>query len=109
MVAVVNNPHYREPFSFAPGGCPIVEQDSKTDVQQCAVAALRTELGTRTGLPTFGLKDQAMLMGGANLSEIKAAVAEHEPRLDTHPERDHILRDAVDTVRVDLTGGEESN
>lgn len=109
MVGLVTNPHFKIPFTFGPGGVPVVEQDSITEIQQCAETGIRTERGTRDAIPSFGISDQAMLMNGANLSQIEDQVGEHEDRIRTHAEREKIITNAVDNVRVELTQKDPTN
>src|SRR3954466_10625312 len=100
---MVTNPVYRIPFSFTPGGVAVLEQDSGEEKVQSAEVVLRYERGQRTGLPKFGLEDQAMLQNGANLSAIVAAVAEQDERVEVTAEHDIArIRQGVDRVRVTL-------
>lgn len=106
---MVDNPHFVNPFAYLKSGCPVVDQDTPTEIQQCAEASLRTPRGSRTGLPTFGIRSQELLQGGANLAEIRADVSLHEERITVDPHRDGLLRDAIDNVRVDLNAGSNGN
>lgn len=60
--------------------CRTVPEDSPAEVAQCVRAVLATERGRRLELPTFGIDDPAFV--GAELPELRAAIAEWEPRAD---------------------------
>ena len=102
MADLVTNPHFALPFRFGKGGCLVVEDNSPEEIEQCAEIALRYERGQRTGMPTFGLPDQALLQGGANFSQIVSAVTEHDDRIEAEVTRDQIIQHGVDRVRVTL-------
>lgn len=104
MATVVRSPHFSLPLRFLRGGCPVLEQDSTEEIQQCGEIALRYERGQRTGLPDFGVPDQAMLQGGANLVEITAAVTQHDTRVAASADREQIIKRGVDKVRVTIGG-----
>jgi hypothetical protein len=99
---MVDNPHFRIPFNWAKGGVPVVEQGSRTEIQQNAEAVLLTEIGDRAGLPDFGISDQSMLQDGANLGQLEQEVRKYEDRVVTEASHQGVIKDAVDHVRVML-------
>ena len=99
---MVRSPHFSLPFRFAKGGCPVLEQNSLPEIQQCGEVAMRYERGQRTALPEFGVPDQAMLQKGANLAEISSSITEHDDRIAAHADRDQIIKRGLDKVRVTL-------
>jgi phage baseplate assembly protein W len=72
--------HFALPFTFANGRANVVDQDSTDDVTACVEAVLRCPLGWRDELPEFGIADQALREGGADLDELRVAVERWEPR-----------------------------
>lgn len=83
MADLVNTPQLKFPMQMtASGRVMLVEQDSFEDRVQNAIICLRYERGQRTAIPEFGLPDQAMRQGGADLSEIVSAVLQWEPDID---------------------------
>lgn len=83
MAHLVNTPQLKFPMQMTANGTVLlVEQDSFEDRVQNALICLRYARGQRTQLPEFGLPDQAMRQGGANLNEIVSSVLQWEPDVD---------------------------
>lgn len=81
-MARVAVPHLAIPFRFGGNGhAVVVEQDSDADVEACVEAIVRTPLGARAELPTFGVDDGAF-SGGLNSDEVIEAISIHEPRAE---------------------------
>lgn len=104
MADLVNTPQFKFPMTISSGGrVGVVEQDGLEDRMQNAVVCMRYERGQRTQLPEFGLPDQALRQGGANLSEIVSSVIRWEPDIDPQI-IDSIVNslDGEQTVTMDL-------
>jgi phage baseplate assembly protein W len=78
-----DTPKLSIPLTITDGRIAQIEQDSEEEIAQCVSAVLRTELGQRIELPSYGLADQAFTEGGADLDAIRSAVEEFEPRAET--------------------------
>lgn len=96
-------PHIAHPFTItASGRARLVEQDSIDEIAQNVYGILATRLGEWIDEPSFGLPEQIHRKGGADLDEIRAAVAEWEPRAEQLT--DHQLQGVVDKVRMAIDG-----
>lgn len=103
MADPLETPQYSLPFRLGPDGMPVChEQDSEDDIVQNAVVALRYRQGQRSAMPKYGLPDQALRMGGADMGAIAAAVTEWEPDADIEVIRTALEDDGVDHILVDL-------
>lgn len=99
----VETPALKLPFKFREDGADVVEQDTLDEIHQGVVATLRTPLGHFEDNPGFGLPDQALKKGGADLEEIEEAVIDADPRAETEIERDpEFLESAIDHVKVSV-------
>lgn len=75
-------PHFAIPFRFGGNGhAEVVEQDSDEDVLACVEAIVRTPIGARAELPTFGV-DDGVFSGGLDPDEAIDTIAQHEPRAE---------------------------
>lgn len=102
-------PHFALPFRFVNGRACTVEQGSDDEIGACITAVLRYPLGSRPALPAFGVQEQAFEQGGPHLAEIRAALAEWEPRADTTLQLDDPrLLDFVAKVRVGFDQNREA-
>lgn len=72
-------PHFARPFRIVHGAAVVNEQDSLEEIEDCCVTILRTQIGTRLDIPTFGINDQT-LNERVNIEAIKAALNKWEPR-----------------------------
>jgi phage baseplate assembly protein W len=104
-------PHFSLPFRFidkqaSPGTVKAVaveEQDDVEEVLHCVETILRYPRGFRIDDPDFGTPDQLFTLGGANADEIKAAIANSEPRVEALVEVDNqTLEDLISNVLVTL-------
>jgi phage baseplate assembly protein W len=75
--------------------CATVPEGSIDEIAQCVYAICATELGQRLEMPGFGIPDPAF--AGVDLSELRAAIAEWEPRAAAlvDEEFDEILQDVI--------------
>lgn len=84
------------------GSLVTAEQDSPEEVVSAVFGILAQRQGYRTDRPEVGLtSDPAMEQGGADLDEIRADLAEQEPRSVPLFERDpELLARMIDEVTV---------
>lgn len=97
--------HLRWPLRLVDGVPQTVEQDSYEDLRQCVRTILSFAPGQRIELPEFGLVDQVLREGGADLEAIRRAIADWEPRADALVSADPAaLADLVSDVRIAIGG-----
>jgi phage baseplate assembly protein W len=95
-------PHLRLPISFEAGS--VVEQDSEQEILQNVRVILMYERGQRVDLPRFGVSDQALRQGGADLDEIIKAIADWEPRAVPILERNPgVLQTMIDEITINVS------
>ncbi len=84
------------------GSLASAEQDSLEEVESAVFGILAQRKGYRTDRPEVGLtSDPAMRQGGADLDEIRADLAEQEPRSVPLFERDpDLLARMLDEIDV---------
>ncbi len=84
------------------GALASAEQDSLEEIESSTFGILAQRKGYRTDRPEVGLtSDPTFEQGGADLAEIRADLAEQEPRADPLFERDPaLLARMIDEVRV---------
>jgi phage baseplate assembly protein W len=58
----------------------VVEQDDLEDVVNCVEAAMRTDKGSRSDIPTFGISDPTFMMLPVDTNQVIAEVTSHEDR-----------------------------
>jgi hypothetical protein len=101
-------PHFDLPFRVIQGSISCVEQDSNLDVANCVEAIVRTPLGERKELDSFGLPELAFLMQPMDLDEIKSYIAENEPRaavlLEQNPDVFDVL---IDHLKISVVSQQE--
>jgi phage baseplate assembly protein W len=94
-------PHFSVPFAVD----SYVEQDSRDEIVQNMWVIVSYELGERDGREAFGIRDQALREGGADLGEIQRAILRWEPRarfvLEDEPD---LIQQLVDRVKIRLEG-----
>lgn len=88
-------PHFKFPYSFGSHN----DQDTLEDVQACVAAILSCPRDFRVEKPEFGITDPTFSQGGADLPEIRAAIANWEPRADAQVTQ-AAIEDATANVRV---------
>lgn len=78
----VRVPHFRAPFAVTGKSAGVVEQGSSTEVNQCIVAVLKTQRGSRLEAPEFGIPDETFTtQAPAPSADVYlAAIEEAEPR-----------------------------
>lgn len=98
-------PHFAFPFRFGTNHHAVeVEQDSPDDIAASVAVLLSYPIGFLPALPTFGVIDQ---LGGANLQEIRTALAEWEPRVGVDVViTDYDLRRFVEYVQAQVPASE---
>lgn len=98
----VSREHLLYPFSVGANGFVVTaDQDSDAEIQSCMAVILSWPLGTRETDLEFGLEDQEGLQGGADLDEIRQALALYEPRAIEQITQDPAaLANFVSSVRV---------
>lgn len=89
-------PHLSFPYEFGSYN----EQDTIDDITACVAAILSCPQGFRQEEPTFGISDQAFRQSGANLPELRSAVARWEPRAQI--KADQIIDAAVAYVDLEV-------
>jgi hypothetical protein len=73
--------HFDLPFRFnTRSHADTVEQDTIKDVANCVVAAVLTEPGFRTEVPTFGVPSQLFKLQPVDLETVINAVSNNERR-----------------------------
>lgn len=98
---MIDTPHFRIPLQRSSGGpLVVIDQDSDEEIVQCVRVILETPLGFREEIPDFGLRDQALKKGGANLEEIDFSIRTSEPRVDSVSTQR--LVDTVDNVTTEV-------
>lgn len=97
----VDVPHLALPFRFAAGAANVVEQDSLDEVRQCVYAVLATPIGHRPDLDEFGIEEQALRQGGADVDGLIDAVSRWEPRAPVDLTASEIV-DLAQQVRVEV-------
>jgi hypothetical protein len=95
--------HFDLPFRVVGGRVATVDQDSPRDVENAVFAVLVTERGSLDWLPAFGRPDWAFQAGGIDPDELRALVAQWEPRAAAT-----VVGDAVSGAldRLNLTIGD---
>lgn len=90
------------PLRLGAGGIIVTaEQGSDAEIQSCMAVVLKWPLGTRELDPDFGVPEENFQTGGADLDDIKAALAHGEPRALTQLTADDSqLAQAIATVNV---------
>jgi hypothetical protein len=74
-----DNPHLSFPLSIG-SRFAVVDEDSPEEIRQTAAMVLYYEIGERTAIPTFGIRDQALRMNGPDLVEIKHTIETWDDR-----------------------------
>jgi phage baseplate assembly protein W len=97
---MANVPHLAYPLRYEQGTPVTNEQDTPDDIVDCVTALLACPLYHRIEQPDFGLADQAFAEPGANLTEIKAAIARWEPRAKATAEHAPTEAALLDNVRI---------
>lgn len=97
-MADVITPKFQVPFRINRRSASYVEQGSIEEVMQCVLAVLKTPVGQREDAPEFGLLEQVFLEGGADLTEIRRAIQEFEPRASILS--DQVLRNLLAEVNI---------
>lgn len=93
------NPHFVFPLRLdTTGHIATVEQDSDEDILSCVYVALKTPIGSRPGLPDFGVDDYTFATGVVQLPELQAQIQASEPRADLSLSEK--INDLVQTVVV---------
>ncbi len=84
------------------GSLAAAEQDSDEEIESAVFGILAQRKGYRVDRPDIGLtSDPAFEQGGADLDEIRADLAEQEPRSTPLFERDAgLLAKMIDEVRI---------
>lgn len=103
---MTDTPHFAFPFAFSgpKHSAAVVEQDSREEVEACVQAILSVERGAFLSIGDFGIPEQALREGGADLATISRAIALWEPRARALVEREPgLLETLIDTIRVKLT------
>lgn len=97
-------PQFAHPLRVVGGAHVLVDQDSDAEVLDCVQRCLETPLGFPVDEPGFGLREQAMRRGGADLDEIAAALDDWEPRVTALIDRDPrlLVEQLVDRVAADV-------
>ena len=98
-----SRPHLAFPVTLSAGGRLLAnEQDSDAEVADCIAAILSWPLGTRRGMPEFGVPTPLFDSGGPNLDEIREAVQGSEPRAVSVRDEvlDESLRNGMARVRL---------
>ena len=99
-------PHFDLPFRFTGTSFAVVEQDSAADIANCVQAIIRTPVGWREELPSFGVPDQSFSQNGVDVAPIIAAVQEWEPRASIEAEANNTsLDEYISAVILDVQGG----
>ena len=98
-------PHFDLPFRFdATGHAAVVDQDTLEDVSNCVQAVLRTTVGQRQEMPTFGITDPTLQTQPILQGDIIAAVLDQEPRavlvIDQSPDS---FDNLIDDILVDVS------
>jgi phage baseplate assembly protein W len=78
----VSVPHLKVPFAVTGKSAGVVEQDSRAEVDQCVIAVLKTQRGSRLEAPEFGIPDETFTtQTPAPTADVYlAAIEEAEPR-----------------------------
>ena len=85
----------------ADGALVTAQQGSDAEIESCMAVVLKWPLGTRELDPDFGVPEEQFLTGGANLDEIRVALAHGEPRAtETITQDDTQLASFVSAVQV---------
>jgi hypothetical protein len=89
------------PRLAADGTIATVPQESDEEIAGCMAAIILWPAGTRELNPDFGTPDQAFLIDGANLDEIRTALLTNEDRaLESVTQDDDQLANFVSAVTV---------
>lgn len=97
MGATVGVPHLAFPPKIGGGGhMTSVEQDSEEDILGCVYVALKTQLGSRYYVPTFGVSDYTFTEP-VPVSLLQAEILTSEPRatLELSEEIDNLIENLV--------------
>ena len=94
-----DTPHFGLPLRLGAQGAVNNQQDTLDDIAACVVAILRTPLGWRDELPTFGIPDLAFRRNPIKAEEIIAMIGSQEPRAilvaENHPSAFDALMEIV--------------
>lgn len=98
-------PHFRYPFEMRPlnRAAALIEQDSDQEIAQAAYGVLATRIGESIDEPELGISGQAFRKNGADLAEIRSALAKWEPRA-AEGLTDAQLEGVIQMVRVSIVG-----
>lgn len=95
----------------ADGALVTVQQGTDEEIESCMMVVLRWPLGTRQLDPDFGVPEGNFQTGGADLDDIRAAVAYGEPRAVGRVDQDDAqLAQLLSAIHVgwDLSTGAEA-
>jgi len=73
-------PHFDLPFRYENLRAAVVQQDTKADVTNCVEATVRTVIGTRAWVPTFGIDDDTFTQQPVNTQKLSNQIRRNEPR-----------------------------
>jgi phage baseplate assembly protein W len=91
------------PFRFSGGRAVTTPQDGQREVDNCVEAVLRTTVGTRIELPTFGIPDMTFRTNGPDPLPLREAIDTWEPRAKFVAEADGSdLADRLGRVKVTM-------
>ena len=107
-MALPEIPHFSMPFRLDPPHVAVVEQDTIVDVTDCVEAILRTTIGDRFELPTFGVDDWVFDVQPVPTVALQQSIAIQEPRaittLEQHPDAlDHLIA----VIKISVAQAEE--
>lgn len=102
----MQTPHFDLPLRYVNGLVAVVEQDSIADVKNCVEAAVRTELGTRPWVPTFGITDPTFQEQPVDLAVMAREITQSESRAILNMTQSPLPTDnLVDTIVVGVNNG----
>ena len=101
-------PHFDLPFRYLNAQPVVVEQDSEEDVLNCVEAIVRTPVGERPELPTFGSDDWLFSIQPIPTMALINSISEQEPRaMATVEQEPDAFEDLAAKVRISVTQLEE--